>query len=153
MNKEDKSKDAQIVLRVPTATKNAWVKASQKEGQKVGEWAQERVNSTLHGATRPPRFDDSRLPARLRNNWHIYTSVRSAAQVAHARQFANTVVGFDPSAALQDEAWQAAFDRAALDWHAENPMAPRWSQLWPASACEYLGSDAYDEAVRLLGLA
>lgn len=153
-NKSQPGNEAQLVLRMPMEKKNAWVKASKKEGQKVGEWAQERVDGTLHGGTNPPRYDDSALPRRLRDNWHIYTSVRSAAQVAHARQFANTTVGFDPSAALQSDAWQAAFDRAALDWLAENPTDPRWSQpAWPNGAEKYLGSDAHDEAIRLMGLA
>jgi hypothetical protein len=35
--------DAQVVLRVTAAQKNAWVKASQSEGKKLTAWCVERI--------------------------------------------------------------------------------------------------------------
>ena len=35
--------DAQVVLRVTPAQKNAWVKASQAEGKKLTQWIVERI--------------------------------------------------------------------------------------------------------------
>jgi len=36
-------KESQVVLRVPTALKNKWVRASQAEGRKLTEWLIARI--------------------------------------------------------------------------------------------------------------
>ena len=40
------SKEAQVVLRVPAALKNKWVRASQSEGRKLTEWIVSRIESS-----------------------------------------------------------------------------------------------------------
>jgi hypothetical protein len=37
------AKEAQVVLRVPAALKNKWVRASQSEGRKLTEWLVARI--------------------------------------------------------------------------------------------------------------
>ena len=145
----DEKKEAQIVLRVPVEVKNALVKASQASGEKLTEWMLKRVEGAARfGPSNPPVLPMHVLPGRLVRNWHISTTVRSDAQVKHARWFANTVCSDKDS---QD--WQAAFDYAALDWLAANPAEPFWATgKWPDGARKYLGEDALTEARRALGL-
>lgn len=147
--KESKLPEAQVVLRVAGEQKNEWVKASQAEGQKLTDWLVERANgAAVFGDSRPRRLRTDDLPSRLRWNWHIYNTVRSSAQIRHARAFA------DRQTRDRDTArWQAAFDYAALDWLHANPADPVWATgKWPQYADHYLGEDALQEAERLLGL-
>lgn len=146
----DKKDEAQIVLRVPVAQKNALVRASQARGEKLTDTMLKAVDSLARfGPTKPPVLYIADLPDRLANNWHIYTTVRADAQVRHAQAFANSV---NPDAGTDE--WLAAFEHAAAEWLAANPAEPHWATgRWPKGARDYLGADALDEARRELGLA
>lgn len=143
-------KETQIVLRTSVEVKNALVKASQADGEKLTDWMLKRMEGVAKfGPSKPPALRLEYLPKRLSSNWHIRCAVRSDHQVRHARRFANTV-----SANAESKDWQAAFDYAALDWLGANPEEPLWaSGKWPDGAAKYLGEDALCEARRLLGLA
>lgn len=97
--------------------------------------------------TRPITLNLNVLSARLRDNWHVYTSVRSSAQVKHAAAFA---AGYGSN---RSASWLAAFDHAAAEWLQANPPDSKWDERsWPARAEAYPGADAISEAERILGL-
>lgn len=146
---DKKPTEAQIVLRLSVEAKNALVKASQAEGEKLTDWMLARVaGAARFGPTRPAVLDMDDLPGRLSGNWHIRCAVRSDAQVRHARQFADKAI-----ADRQSDDWWAAYNYAALDWLHANPDDPIWATgAWPNGASVHLGQEALEEARRILGL-
>lgn len=85
------------------------------------------------------------LPPRLRDNWHVYVTVRSQAQISYARAHANSVTK-DMSSPM----WIEAFDRAADAWLKANPADPKWAGDWPDGADIFLGNEATEQAIHLI---
>lgn len=99
-------------------------------------------------AISPIHLDLQLLPKHYRENWNIITAVRSHAQLQYALKIANTQA--DPK--TEEGAWCTAFTKASLDWLEVNPLEEFWSTgAWPEGAADFLGNDAYSEALKLVG--
>ncbi|MGL4574547.1 MAG: hypothetical protein ACRCV9_07135 [Burkholderiaceae bacterium] len=90
-------------------------------------------------------LDLSSIPRKYAANWHILSVLRADAQVEFAKSVADADWEFG------SVGWGVSFDSAAADWLAQNPLDPVWaSGRWPDGASMYLGSEALDDARRLL---